>query len=195
MAGSARRRAISEIPKPAVFLDRDGVLNAATVVDGVPHPPRSAEEMEILPGVPQACSRLHEAGFVLVMVTNQPDVARGRSTAEAVGEINAAVGAAAGIDDVRVCFHDDDASCACRKPNPGMLLDASRDLRLDLSASFLVGDRWRDIEAGRRAGVTTVLVDYGYQESTHVVPAKTVGDLTEASEWIITQANSKGGEL
>jgi D-glycero-D-manno-heptose 1,7-bisphosphate phosphatase len=195
MTGSAQPRAVSETPKRAVFLDRDGVLNAATVIDGMPHPPRSVQEMEILPGVPEACSRLHEAGFVLVLVTNQPDVARGRSTAEAVREINAAVSTAAGLDDVRVCFHDDDASCACRKPNPGMLLDASRELSLELSESYLVGDRWRDIEAGHRAGVQTVLIDYGYQEPNHVIPAKTVRDLTEASEWIITQANSKGGEL
>jgi D-glycero-D-manno-heptose 1,7-bisphosphate phosphatase len=179
----------------AVFLDRDGVLNAAAVVDGVPHPPRSVEETEILPGVPEACSRLHEAGFLLVMVTNQPDVARGQTSAETVQEINAAVSKAARIDDVRVCFHDDAEACNCRKPNPGMLLDASRDLGLELSRSFLVGDRWRDIEAGRRAGVTTVLVDYGYEESKGVSPAKTVRDLEEASEWIIGQADTKGSAL
>lgn len=192
MAGSAQPRAVSEVGRCAVFLDRDGVLNAATVTGGVPHPPSSVEEMEILPGVPEACSRLHDAGFLLVMVTNQPDVARGQSTAESVQEINAAVSTAAGIDDVRVCFHDDRDGCACRKPKPGMLLDASRDLRLELDASFLVGDRWRDIEAGRRAGVTTVLVDYGYEETKGVSPEKRVRDLAEASEWIIGQADSKG---
>lgn len=171
----------------AVFLDRDGVLTAATVVDGVPHPPLNVREMEILPGVPEACKRLRESGFALVMVTNQPDVARGNTTVEAVHKINDAVKWATGIRDVRVCFHDDDASCACRKPSPGMLLDASRERGLVLSQSFLVGDRWRDIEAGRRAGVTTILVDHGYEESVQAHPTTRVLDLAEASEWIIRQ--------
>lgn len=195
MANLTDSTVVHALPSRAVFLDRDGVLNAPTVIDGVPHPPGSLAELEILPGVPEACQALHEAGFVLVMVTNQPDVARGVATAEAVQELNAAVGAAVGIDDVRVCFHDDADLCACRKPNPGMLTDAASDLGLDLSASFLVGDRWRDIEAGHRAGVTTVLVDYGYGESSRVPPTKAVQDLQEASGWIIGQTTPKRGDL
>ena len=143
---------------PAVFLDRDGVLNRAVVRDGKPYPPASVDAVESRRMCAPALARLKAAGFRLVVVTNQPDVAHGRADARAVVEaINAALAARLPIDEFRVCYHDDSDACECRKPKPGLLLQAPAH---DLARSVMVGDRWRDIEAGRRAGVrATVLVD------------------------------------
>jgi len=133
--------------RPAVFLDRDGVLNAATLLDGRPYPPTSAAEVTILPGVPTALAALRDAGYAIVVVTNQPDVARGTRTRAGIEAIHARLRAELPVDAIYCCFHDDGDECACRKPRPGMLLEAARELSLDLAASFMVGDRWRDTEA------------------------------------------------
>lgn len=168
----------------AVFLDRDGVLNAAVVRDGVPYPPRSVDEVEILPGVYDACTRLRAAGFELVVVTNQPDIARGTQTLEAVRRINDALLAALPLDEVVICPHDDSDGCDCRKPRPGMLVAAAQRRGIDLSASFMVGDRWRDIEAGIRAGCRTLLIDRDYDERS-VRADVSVIDLGKAVVWIL----------
>jgi D-glycero-D-manno-heptose 1,7-bisphosphate phosphatase len=144
--------------KRAVFLDRDGVLNRAHLVDGVPHPPARAAELELLPGVVEATRQLAGAGFLLIVVTNQPDIARGTTTAAEVEAIHQALRSQLPLDDVRVCPHDDADRCACRKPLPGLLLEAARDHDVALSSSVMVGDRWRDVEAGRRAGTKTIYV-------------------------------------
>ena len=144
----------------AVFLDRDGVLSRAFVgADGKSHPPSNPEELEILPGVVEACRALHRAGFLLIVVTNQPDVARGTQRRQVVEAINDELRRRVPVDEVRVCYHDDGDDCACRKPRPGLLVQAGQDLGIDLANSYMVGDRPTDIEAGRRAGCKTVLVD------------------------------------
>jgi D-glycero-D-manno-heptose 1,7-bisphosphate phosphatase len=148
----------------AVFLDRDGVLNVAPVVDGLPTSPATVADMQVVPGVEEACARLKAAGFLLVVVTNQPDIARRKTTAEIVDGINAALMGPLGLDAVYVCPHDDRDGCDCRKPKPGLLLAASRDWNVDLAGSYMVGDRRRDIEAGQAAGCRTVFIDYGYRE-------------------------------
>jgi D-glycero-D-manno-heptose 1,7-bisphosphate phosphatase len=168
----------------AVFLDRDGVLNAAVVRGGIPHPPGDVDEVEVLPGVKEACIRLREAGFELVVVTNQPDIARGAQTSEAVRRINDALLAVLPLDEVVVCPHDDADGCACRKPKPGMLIETAQRRGIDLPASFMVGDRWRDVEAGFRAGCRTVFVDRGYDERP-AQPDVSVSDLGEAAIWIL----------
>jgi len=170
----------------AVFLDRDGVLNRAIVRDGRPYPPASLRELELLPGVREACANLHRAGYLLVMITNQPDVARGTQTRDAVDQMNAWIAQELHLDEVRVCAHDDRDQCSCRKPKPGLIIGAARDRAIDLSRSFLVGDRWRDIEAGRAAGVRTILVDYRYQENRACAPDRTVQNLAEAADLILT---------
>jgi transaldolase len=147
----------------AVFLDRDGVLNHAVLRDGKPHPPADEQAMTIVAGAADALLRLRERDFRLIVVTNQPDVARGTQSRDAVEAMNAKLRAALPVDEIVVCFHDGDA-CDCRKPKPGALLDAARRHGIDLSQSFLVGDRWRDIEAGQRAGVTCLFIDHGYDE-------------------------------
>ncbi|MDB6091795.1 MAG: family hydrolase [Gammaproteobacteria bacterium] len=164
-----------------MFLDRDGVINRAVIRAGIPCPPASLDELEILPGVPAALSALKEGGYTLVVVTNQPDVARGSTSRDLVGDIHARLKERLVLDAILTCFHDDSDDCDCRKPKPGLLLQAARDLSLDLASSFMVGDRWRDVEAGRRAGCRTFYVDRGYEQ---IVPACTdfrVESLSEAA--------------
>jgi D-glycero-D-manno-heptose 1,7-bisphosphate phosphatase len=151
--------------RPAVFLDRDGVLNRAYVRGGKPHPPASAEALEILPDVAAGLRALRACGFPRVVVTNQPDVARGVTSRGEVERIHERLLRELELDAVYACFHDDTAGCGCRKPRPGLLLRAAADLELDLSASYLIGDRRSDIEAGRSAGCRTLFVDCGYRES------------------------------
>jgi D-glycero-D-manno-heptose 1,7-bisphosphate phosphatase len=172
------------VARRAVFLDRDGVLNAAVVREGLPYPPHSVGEVEILSGVEEACTRLRGAGFDLVVVSNQPDIARGTQTIDAVRRINDALLAALPLDEIVICPHDDADGCDCRKPKPGMLLSAAQRRGIDLSGSFMVGDRWRDVEAGIRAGCRTLLIDRGYDERS-VQPDVSVADLGEAAVWIL----------
>lgn len=167
----------------AVFLDRDGVLNAVVLEDGVPRSPASVAVLEILPGVAEALRLLGAHGFLRIVVTNQPDVARGRTTREAVEAIHHHLLATLPLDAVRVCYHDDADACACRKPRPGLLLDAAGAYGLDLTGSFLVGDRWRDIEAGQAAGCTTVLVRRPWSGPCR--PALEVADLAAAARLIV----------
>ena len=169
----------------AVFLDRDGVLNRALVREGKPYPPANLSELEILPGVQEACSTLKRAGLGLIVITNQPDLSRGTMERGAVDAMNAEVRERLGLDDVRVCPHDDADHCDCRKPAPGLLLAAARDWRIALDRSVMVGDRWRDIESGRRAGCKTVFIDYGYAEQRPRAPDLIVGSLLDAVPWIL----------
>jgi D-glycero-D-manno-heptose 1,7-bisphosphate phosphatase len=171
----------------AVFLDRDGVLNRAIVRAGRPYSPATPAELEILPGVPEACDALKQAGFALVVVTNQPDVARGTQSRGQVEAANALIIRRVPLDDVRVCYHDDGDGCSCRKPRPGLLLEAARDLGIDLARSFMVGDRWNDVEAGRRAGCRTVLIEHGYLEPAPESPEHRAASLREAADWILAQ--------
>lgn len=175
----------------AVFLDRDGVINRAYVRDGRPVPPSGHEETEILPGVPEALARLRDAGYLIVVVTNQPDVSRGITTRKNVEAIHAVLGASLPINEFRVCYHDDADRCSCRKPAPGMLNDIAREKHLDIASSFMVGDRWRDVEAGRNAGCKTVFIDYGYSERRPENPDSIVRSLPEAVDWILGR---HGGE-
>ncbi|HET6465829.1 MAG TPA: HAD family hydrolase [Nitrospiria bacterium] len=174
----------------AVFLDRDGVINRAQVRNGRPYPPADLSALEILPDVPEALERLRAAGFRLIVVTNQPDVARGTQTRAEVEAINAALKARLPLDEIRVCYHDDKDKCRCRKPEAGLLSEAARDAHLDLGACFMVGDRWRDIEAGRRAGCTTIFIDHGYAERRPLDFDHRVKSLSEASEWICSTVHS-----
>jgi D-glycero-D-manno-heptose 1,7-bisphosphate phosphatase len=169
----------------AAFLDRDGVLNYSPIVDGKPVSPRGLDDLEILPGVDEACRRLGAAGFMLVVVTNQPEIARGTLSRETVEAINDRLRQELPLDEIVICPHDDADNCDCRKPKPGMLLDSARRHDLDLPGSYLVGDRWRDIAAGQRAGCRTVFIDRGYDERQPERPDATVSDLTEAAVWIL----------
>ena len=179
--------------QPAVFLDRDGVLNEAIVRDGKPYPPRDLGELAITFGARAALDELKREGFLLIVVTNQPDIARREAKRADVDRINAQLCAALPLDAVEVCEHDDQEHCDCRKPKPGMILNARKKFGVDLAGSFVVGDRWRDIEAGRRAGCRTILIGDGYAETFPCVPTIKLASLPAAVSWIIQQSRHERG--
>lgn len=169
-----------------VFLDRDGVLNEPVMRDGKPFPPASPAELVICKGAKLALRELRAAGFKLVCITNQPDIARGTTSVAEVDAINDLLWTELPLDEIIVCPHDDADSCSCRKPKAGMLEDGARRLGTSTRGNYLVGDRWRDIEAGARAGCRTVLVDRGYHErQSDTPPDARVVDIADAATWII----------
>lgn len=169
-----------------MFLDRDGVLNEAIVRDGRPYSPVTIDQLRIVPDAAAALGRLKAAGFLLIVVTNQPEVARGTQTRPAVEAMNAELGRQLPLDAFFTCWHDDPDECQCRKPKPGLLEEAAASLGIDLHRSFLVGDRWRDIDAGAAAGCRTVLIDYHYQERTpDHQPDHRSTTLADATDWIL----------
>ena len=148
----------------AVFLDRDGVLNKAVIIGGKPFPPKSTNELEIPECVKEGLTQLKERGYLLIVITNQPDVARGTTSLKIVDDINYYLKQHLILDDIFCCIHDSSDNCECRKPKPGMIFAAAKKWEIDLSSSFMVGDRWKDIETGKNAGLKTILIDYGYTE-------------------------------
>lgn len=176
--------------RPAVFLDRDGTLNLQVVRAGKPYPPATLAEFALFPGVPEACAQLAAAGYVLVVATNQPDVGRGDQAQSVVEAMHARLRELVpDITHIEVCYapgqgvaHADDYR---RKPAPGMITDAASNLGLDLARSWMVGDRWRDIDCGQRAGLRTVFIDFGYDEALRAAPDFTVQDFTAAAAVIL----------
>jgi D-glycero-D-manno-heptose 1,7-bisphosphate phosphatase len=175
--------------RPAVFLDRDGTLNVQVVRDGRPFPPQTVEEFRLFPDVPAACGELSAAGFVLVVATNQPDVGRGTQSQAVVEAMHATLRhLVPSIARVEACYAPGRGeNNPRRKPEPGMLLDAARDLGLDLARSWMIGDRWRDIDCARRAGVRSVFIDFGYTEELRAAPDFTVKSFREAARIILAQ--------
>jgi D-glycero-D-manno-heptose 1,7-bisphosphate phosphatase len=175
----------------AVFLDRDGVLTRALVRDGKAYAPVTPAEMEIDADAPAALARLKAAGFLLVVVTNQPDVARGITRREDVETMHGTLCAALPLDACFVCYHDERDACDCRKPRPGMLLQAAAAHDIDLAQSFMIGDRWRDVDAGAAVGCRTIWIDRGYDEhAPEHVPDARVGSLGTAADWIVDVAQT-----
>ena len=174
----------------AVFLDRDGVLNRALVRDGRPFAPRSLEEFALLPDVARATAALVAVGFRLIVVTNQPDVATGKTEQAQVEAMHARLLNELPIDDVLACYHTDEHDCPCRKPKPGMLHEAAQRWGIDLSRSYLVGDRWRDIEAGRAAGCRTILIESEYRERSAAADW-TAASLAEAARTICSDSSTQ----
>jgi D-glycero-D-manno-heptose 1,7-bisphosphate phosphatase len=169
----------------AVFVDRDGVVNRAVIRDGRSFPPGSLAELEILPGVAEALAKLRAAGFLVIVATNQPDVGAGKQRREVVEAMHEHLLKELALDDIRVCYHVDADRCGCRKPLPGMLLEAARAWDIALGESFMVGDRWRDVEAGRAAGCRTAFVDYQLDEARPAADV-VVDSLAAASRWILS---------
>ena len=171
----------------AVFLDRDGVINRAVVRNRKPYPPNTLQDLEILPDVPEALNLLKESGFLLIVVTNQPDVGRGIQKKETVEEMHLFLKKILPLDDIYVCWHGQDGECDCRKPLSGMLIQAAEKYDVDFQQSFLIGDRWKDIEAGKTAGCKTIFLDYHYNELLRSQPDFTATTTRKASEWIVSQ--------
>ena len=176
------------LKRRAVLLDRDGVINEAVVRDGKPYPPRDATELIIVPGAAEALAELKSRGFLLIVVTNQPDVRRGKTPVQVVEEIHAALASRLPLDDFFMCPHDDRDACDCRKPLPGLLLQAAAKYDFNLRTSYMIGDRWRDIAAGFAAGCRTIFIDRRYNErSPEPRPDVSVSTLVEAVRWILKQ--------
>ena len=174
---------------PAVFLDRDGTLNVQMIREGKPYPPQTLEDFRLFPDVPAACAQLAAAGYMLIVATNQPDVGRGTQSQAVVEAMHAKLRALVPhIAHIEVCYapgRADSPPDPRRKPEPGMLLDAARALGLDLGRSWMIGDRWRDIDCGRRAGVRTVFIDFGYAEELRAPPDFIVRSFAEAAAVIL----------
>jgi D-glycero-D-manno-heptose 1,7-bisphosphate phosphatase len=177
----------------AVFLDRDGVINANLERDGRPVAPRTLAEFRLLPGVDDAVRRLKEHGYLVIVITNQPDVANGLSERATVEAMHDVIRARLPIDDVRTCFHNDAAGCDCRKPKPGLILAAAAEHGIDLAQSYVVGDRWRDVAAGRTAGCFTVFIDYSYRQDGPNFPDVVAKSLPEATAIILSREKSAPG--
>ena len=181
---------ITKMTRQAIFLDRDGVLNHAVIRNGKPYPPRSLEELSIPDDAEASLHRLKIAGFYLIGATNQPDVARGILTRETVQAMNQILIQKLHLDDILVCYHDDSDRCVCRKPLPGLLHEGAKLFNIDLSASIMIGDRWKDIEAGIEAGCRTIWLRANYKEKTPPrSPHFIAKSLTDAVDWIL---NIKG---
>jgi len=176
---------VSAGSRRAVFLDRDGVINRAIVREGRPYAPETLEALEILPGVCEALDRLRGAGFLNIVVTNQPDVGAGKVARDVVAAMHEHLLKKLPLDAIKVCYHVEADHCACRKPRPGMLIEAAGELDVNLSASFLVGDRWRDVAAGQRAGCKCFFVDYRYSEKRPEKPYLAVNSVAEAVNFIL----------
>ena len=174
--------------RPAVFLDRDGVLVIPLFRDGRSFAPRSLDEYRFYPGAVDCLQRLKQAGLALVVVTNQPDVGAERVRREVVEEMHQRLAEAMPVDAIKACFHTERDHCSCRKPEPGMLFTAASELGIDLSSSFMVGDRWSDVAAGAAAGCRTVFIDLGYvTEKPPARPNHVVKSLAEATTWILSR--------
>lgn len=173
----------------AVFLDRDGVINKPVVREGRPYPPAAVKDFELYQDVPAGCARLVAAGYLLIVVTNQPDVARGTQTRAEVDMMHQKMlEALPQIARVEVCWHAGTAwadPCDCHKPQPGMVLRAAKALNIDLAQSFLIGDRWRDVDCGHAVGCRTVFIDWNYSEALKQAPDWTVRSFGEAVEVIL----------
>ena len=171
----------------AIFLDRDGVLNVPEVREGLPFPPADAASFRLYPEAPEACALLRAAGFLLVVVTNQPDVGRGTQPLETVERMHAILRAAIPLDRIEIDTSANDAAPTAyrRKPAPGMLLDAARELGLELPRSYLIGDRWRDIDCGHAAGCTTIFIERHYNEKLRQPPHHYALDVLGAARLIL----------
>jgi D-glycero-D-manno-heptose 1,7-bisphosphate phosphatase len=171
----------------AVFLDRDGVVSRSLVRNGLPFAPTTFNDFEILPEAANACRRLKQAGFILIVITNQPEVGRGTMKKEIVEAMHTKMCRELPIDRVGVCFHPGHgmSQCDCRKPKTGLLIFAARELNIDLAQSWMVGDRWRDIDCGFAASCRTIFIERGYAEALKHAPDFRARDLTAAVDLIL----------
>ena len=182
-----------EVAQRGVFLDRDGVINRVVVRNGMPHPPYQIGEFELYADVPEGCARLKAANFLLVVITNQPDVGRGIQSREAVEAMNLKMQSALPLlDRVETCYHAGEhygQPCSCRKPRPGLILRAAADLKIDPRRSYVIGDRWRDVDCARAAGCRAILINRGYKEPLRQAPDFTVSNFNDAVSAVLRDAS------
>jgi D-glycero-D-manno-heptose 1,7-bisphosphate phosphatase len=170
--------------RKAIFLDSDGVLNTAIIKNGKPAAPTTLLELEIPDEVKPSLDKLKTAGYLLICVTNKPDIERGLMTQADVDAIYHKMRYELPLDDVFICYHE---NSDCYKPKPGLLLEAAKKYAINLAQSYMIGDRWSDVAAGQNAGCKTVWMDRGYHaEQIPEPPADfTTHSLTAATQWIL----------
>jgi len=179
----------SSVSRRAVFFDRDGVINKVILRDGKPFSPRKLEEFVLNDGIREAVSGLKGRGFKVIVVSNQPDLARGEISQDLLDRMTQRMTLEIPFDDIYICPHDDHHQCSCRKPKPGMLLEASKKWKIDLPSSYFIGDTWKDMEAGKAAGCKTILLDAIYNQG--VSCDFRVKSLTEAGCLILASMTPK----
>lgn len=184
-------QSISATSRRAVFLDRDGVVNRSEVRDGKPYAPRRLQDFRLLPGAVRAIHDLKRAGFLVIVVTNQPDIGNGLTAASEIDAMHHKLRQVSPVDDILVCPHRQNAGCRCRKPRPGMLIKAAAKWKIDLKNSFMVGDRWGDIVAGQRAGCYTVFINRHYKEPKQTEPDGLAASLPAAARLIVGLTSKK----
>jgi D-glycero-D-manno-heptose 1,7-bisphosphate phosphatase len=182
-----------QVARRAVFLDRDGVINQVVVRNGKPHPPSSPKDFKLYDDVIDECARLKAANFLLVVITNQPDVGRGTQSREAVEAMHLKLQSALpSLDRIEICYHGGERyrqPCDCRKPRPGLVLGAAAELNIDLKESYVIGDRWRDIDCARAAGCRAIFIDRGYKEKLRQTPDVTVANFKEAVNAVLRNSS------
>lgn len=166
----------------AVFLDRDGIINRAIIEKGKPYPPLRISKVYSIEGIKEVIEKIHEKGYLAIVVTNQPDVANHLVDKRTVDKINEYLKSIVKFDDVFTCYHNEKDNCDCRKPKVGLFIKAKGLYQIDFSKSFVVGDRWKDIEAGKNIGCKTIFVDYGYNEKRPKNPSYVIKNVTEISD-------------
>ena len=181
--------------RQAVFLDRDGVLNRIVVRDGMPFAPVRLEDFQFLPGSCDAVRRIRDQGYLAIVVTNQPDITTGKQKPGVLAAMHEILRSELGVDDIFVCCHLDTDGCDCRKPKPGMLHAAAEKWDIDLSRSVMVGDRWRDVGAGKTAGCATVFIEYGYLEPNLEIADSIAVSLDEAVPFILEELKRRNRDL
>jgi D-glycero-D-manno-heptose 1,7-bisphosphate phosphatase len=183
------------VKRSAVFLDRDGVLNHAIIRGGLPFPPLDVAEFQLHKDIQKGCRRLKDSGFLLIVVTNQPDVGRGTISRAAVERVNQELQSLVPeIDRIETCFHAGERHgqlCDCRKPKPGMLLRAAQELGIGLKSSYMIGDRWRDIDCAHAANCRSIFIDRGYSEAPRQRPYFTVTSFGEAVDILLRDAGAQ----
>jgi D-glycero-D-manno-heptose 1,7-bisphosphate phosphatase len=182
----------NEVRRRAVFLDRDGVLNRPVVRKGKPHPPSNLNDFQLYDDVVDGCVRLKAASFLLVVITNQPDVGRGIQSRVAVEAMHLKLQSALpSLDRIEICYHGGERYgqlCDCRKPRPGLILRAAADLNINPKQSWVIGDRWRDIDCARAAGCRAIFIDRGYKEKLRNAPDFTVTNFRDAMSIVLRDA-------
>jgi D-glycero-D-manno-heptose 1,7-bisphosphate phosphatase len=175
--------------KRAAFLDRDGVLNPMRQNGGGWRAPLALDEFAPYPWAAECVARLKAAGWPVLVVTNQPEIGTRELDPRVLETMNERLRREVGVDAIYVCPHVDADGCDCRKPKPGLLLQAAREWDVDPGLSFMVGDRWRDVDAGRAAGCATILVAGPVEGPAQ--PDYRAGDLRDA---VTTILRRKGAE-